>query len=158
VEDGETQGLVPGDSPEWVDCLPVEGCVAADCAALAVGSSLLGPLLAPLSGLSVPLATLFASCTVPPGVTGIAARVVTGLGLGEYNDCAVEYAWIDRRSIGDTHMSSSDIRPRDSTRPGVLWHLPMATANFRGCYDPFTSPIFGNLDTMDTYKCICVGM
>lgn len=104
--------------------------MVAECAALAVGSSLLGPLLAPLIGLSVPLAALFASCTVPPGVTGIAARAVTGLGLGVNNDWTVEYAWTDRRSIGDTHMSSRDTRPRDSTRPGVLWHLPMATADF----------------------------
>jgi len=28
-------------------------------------------------------------------------------------------------------MSSSDTRPRDSTKPGVLWHLPMAAANSR---------------------------
>jgi len=106
-----------------VDCLPVEAWVAADGGALAVWSSLLGPLLAPLIGLSAPLGTLSARTPVP----GM-ARGVTGLGLGENNEAAVEYAW-DLRSIGDIHMSSSDTRPRDSTRPGVLWHLPMATGN-----------------------------
>lgn len=125
---GNIEGL-----PECIDGLPVEGCVVADCGTLAVCSSLLGPLLVALIGLSVPLGgALFASATRSTPVPGI-PRNVTGLGLGENNECAVEYAWTDLRSIGDTHISSSGTRPRDSTKPGVLWHLPMATGN---CHTP----------------------
>lgn len=73
--------------PEWVDCLPVEGCVAADGGALAVCSSLLGPLLVALIGLSAPLGTLFPSVTAP----GPVGPRDIGLGLGENNEWAVEY-------------------------------------------------------------------
>lgn len=100
--------------------------------ALAVCSSLLGPLLIALTGLSASLGTMLASAMArTPGMP----RNVTGLGLGENSDVgAIEYGWADLRSIGDIHMSSSDTRPRDSTSPGVLWHLPMATENSNADY------------------------
>lgn len=109
--------------PEWVDCLPVEGCVA-DCGALVVWSSLLWPLLVALIGLSMLLATLFTLTLVLAK-----PRDVTGLGLGENNEWPVEYAWVDFVSTGETHISSNGIRPRDSTSPGVLWHRPIAAAS-----------------------------
>lgn len=116
--------------PEWVDCLPAEGCAVADCGALAVWSSLLWPLLVALIGLSMLLATLFALTLFP--VLG-KPRDVTGLGLGENNEWPAEYAWVDFVSTGETHISSNGIRPRDSTSPGVLWHRPIAAeSSYRG--------------------------
>lgn len=109
--------------PEWVDCLPMEGCVAADCGALVVWSSLLWPLLVALIGLSMLLATLFTFTLFPVLVK---PRDVTGLGLGENNEWPAEYVWVDFVSMWGTHISSRDIRPRDSTSPGVLWHRPIA--------------------------------
>lgn len=75
-----------------VDCLLVEGCVAAECGTLTVCSSLLGaPLLAALVGLSAPLDSTLASAMAVPMVVGAVRRAV-GLGLGENNEAAVEYA------------------------------------------------------------------